>query len=768
MSQEYVKTENGLMPIPVGFDEVEYLSNSLFKVRKDGKYGICNSIGKIIIDITNDEIEFLNSTIIVTYNDIEITVYNHKGERILEDIKGYVGSIFAINEYMFLYGTSLYNLKGELIWKIDVPVYKPEFFEGVQSSSFLKVHSDATKEGVLSIDGKIIVPCNYKEITYKEGYFIVENYNQFTECSMYGAYDIMGNHILEDKYSKISIQNNGFIAIDNEKCTNRFWYLLDSCGQVIYTASDIAPTGNGMYVVSTWNQKQRKHLDGVIDSCGNEILPCSYHRIEAYKDGFFYISRDNYGRCTGQLDVKYINCEGVRKLSLAGNIEVANGEEKILLPSDYNWATDFVNGLAIVRNNSGVGVIDTNLNVVVNACYHSIAFLDNNTILLNSLAEGNHYRGIIDWSGNVIIPTQFTKIKQITEDRYITNRETEWCIYNNKGNMLSKEKYVEVRDFKYSFEDFDIVCTVVYKAKQKINNYRVRFLQGGVIDKNGNELIPCIYDKVTLYPPHYALCVRNKIFTIVDFGENKQISFPKMDIKHVYYIDKLGRCLYSEDCVYNNKKEHWEGGTKGVLSIEGVIIPSGKYEEIHLLDNGLIRVGANPGEIYEFDNEDEYIVDVHSHYKKWGLLNQYGEIILPLEYTKISDFREGFATICQGGEFEYLSGKTEIRNGKWGVINDKGEFVEECIHDTESFYNLLSPLKIYNHPELITGEDCPNPQVVLSMCFDILPKSMNPDMEYMHGDWDDDEGGSGYTREELDQMYRDAFDNDPELEWNID
>jgi len=748
MSKEYVKTEYGVVPIPDGFDEVEYLSNSLFKVRKEGKYGICNSIGKIIVEIENEIIELFESSFIVTYNGRNLIVHNLRGEAILGPVE--IGSICAINYYLFLYigdDTSLYNYKGELLWRMNHTIRQAEKVEGLDDSSFLICRDKDWNEGILDLNGKIIIPTKYKNITYDRGFFITECVYYNTDKNAFGLYDIMGNQILEDKYGKIYIQENRIIAVDHEYSTNRFWYLLDSYGQLIYTASDIAPTGNGMYVVSTWNQKQRKYLDGVIDLCGNEILPCSYHRIEAYKDGIFYISRNTYGRNSGQLEAKEINCEGVRKLSLSGNIEVANGEENILLPSDYNWATDFVNGLAIVRSNSGVGVIDTNLNVVVNACYHSISFLDNKTILLNSLAEGNQYRGIMDWFGNVIIPTQFTKIKQISEDRYIANRENEWCIYDNKGNMLSEEYYVDVRDFKYSFEDFDIICAVVYKAKQKINNNRVRFLLGGVIDEDGNELIPCIYDKVTLYPPHYALCVRNKIFTIADFGENKQTSFPKMNIRHVYYIDKLGRCLFSDDCEYNNKDGRWEGGTKGVLSLNGIVVAPHKYDSIKLLENGLMQVCIN---------------------RNWGLLNSTGKELLPVKYTKISDFRDGFATICLGGEYddsELFSSR--IKNGKWGVINEKGELVVECIHNSESFHDLINPLKERNKTESVYVKHLPHPQNILSLSFSELPK-VNSNIEYMHGYWGDDEDGSGYTSDEIDQMYRDAFDNNPELEWNID
>ena len=770
MSQDYIKTEYGIMPVPEGFDEVEYLSDSFFKVKKEGMYGTCNPIGKIIVEAKYKRLDLLESSFIVADNDKTVDIFNHRGEIILKGLKGFVCSIIAINKYLFLYfgeDTILYNHKGELLWRIDLPLSKVSKFEDESFCCYLKTQSKDWKVGVLSIDGKVIIPNEYKNIEYEKGFFKAEYTFSFFEKNVYRIFDIHGHLLFDDEYkkfSRISILENGIIAEEAAYNNDGELFLYDFSGRVLISAKDIVPTGNGMFVVGTWNKKQRRCCDGVIDLCGNEVLPCIYHRIEAYKDGYFYISRNSYGRYKGKLDEKYINCEGVRKLSLSGNIEVQNGENSLWLPSDYSWGTDYVKGLAIVCSNSGVGVIDTKFNTIINAYYSSVVLLDNNTILLNSIGNENSCQGIVDWSGNVIIPTQFSKIKQIKEDRYIANREEEWCFYDDKGKLLSKDKYVVVQDFKYSYEGFDIICAVVYKGKEKITDYRTRLSQGGIISEDGTEIVPCIYDKVTLYPPHYALCVRNKVYTLVDFYENKQTSFPKLKIKHVCHIDKLGRCVYSDDCKWNGEKGEWEDGTEGILSLGGIIIPTGKYESIHLLDNGLICVGVNKHTVPFYNYEGGYTV-----YQNWGLLNQSGDEVIPLKYTKISDFKKGYATICQGGEWEDSEFGIRLKKGKWGVINEKGEFAVECIHDSESYHDLVDILNMNKHAEKTYLSHPPRPNKILSLCFNVASsKTANTDMEYLQRNWGNDEDGSGYTREEIDRMYRDAFDNNPELEWNID
>ena len=373
MSQDYIKTEYGIMPVPEGFDEVEYLSDSFFKVKKEGMYGTCNPIGKIIVEAKYKRLDLLESSFIVADNDKTVDIFNHRGEIILKGLKGFVCSIFAINKYLFLYfgeDTILYNHKGELLWRLDLTLSEVSKFENESVISYLKTRSKDWKLGVLSIDGKVIIPNEYKNIEYEKGVFKVEYSFPNIEGNVYRIFDIYGNLLFDEnykKYSRISVLDNGIIAEEAAYNNDGDIFLYDFSGQILKSAKDIAPTGNGMYVVSTWNKKQRRYCDGVIDSCGNELLPSIYYRIEAYKDGAFYISRNNYGRCKGKLEEKFINCEGVRKLSLSGNIEVQNGENSLWLPSDYSWGTDYVKGLAIVCSDSGVGVIDTKFNAIINA-----------------------------------------------------------------------------------------------------------------------------------------------------------------------------------------------------------------------------------------------------------------------------------------------------------------------------------------------------------------------------------------------------------------
>lgn len=219
--------------------------------------------------------------------------------------------------------------------------------------------------------------------------------------------------------------------------------------------------------------------------------------------------------------------------------------------------------------------------------------------------------------------------------------------------------------------------------------------------------------------------------------------FESLQIIRMWDIDKYGRCLYSTDWAYDKEDEKWIG-TKGVLSFDGVIVPPKTYDRIILLENGLIKVYKN---------------------NTIGLLDKHGKELLPLKYSYISDFNGKYASICLGGtkneNYPY-----NIIGGKWGMIDDEGNIVNECINNNE----LVIPS---TDSKPIVAEDATDyrkPAVLLS---DYIPKekvSYYNDYYYDNNEDDYDDGYNkyggynGYDDDTIDS----AFEGNPELTWNID
>lgn len=107
---------------------------------------------------------------------------------------------------------------------------------------------------------------------------------------------------------------------------------------------------------------------------------------------------------------------------------------------------------------------------------------------------------------------------------------------------------------------------------------------------------------------------------------------------------------------YGNVKVVWQKGKYGVTDLEGnIIVPFGKYAWIDGFDHGLARVHSygitkiKNGECHQYKVSPLKIVDgeivANPEYKgeklqpsKWGIINEKGEEVLPMEYDNIWNF----------------------------------------------------------------------------------------------------------------------------------
>ena len=103
--------------------------------------------------------------------------------------------------------------------------------------------------------------------------------------------------------------------------------------------------------------------------------------------------------------------------------------------------------------------------------------------------------------------------------------------------------------------------------------------QVGVIDINGNTILDPNYDIIWLFENYsYAQVKREGVYGISNLINGNTKMFDNLKIKHLWKLDEQGRCLYSEDCVYDEEEECWTGGTRGLLNPDGVLIQAGKYK----------------------------------------------------------------------------------------------------------------------------------------------------------------------------------------------
>ena len=235
-----------------------WYASGILKVSKDGKWGVIDTKGNVIIDCTYDNItalkgvenslltevdgkygvvDYVGSVIIENnYESIEPLADTYENGYIVENADGNYGVITytktaavaeEFDDIKNVYGNGKYYVVKEgNNWEVidtDANKYlEGEYDDIVDINGENAIVSNDNKYGVVAIsDGKNIIDMNYDSITYASGdKYIVSS------DSKYGVIDANGNVLLEPSYTNIVYRNAaGFYEASTENGTSD---LLDS------------------------------------------------------------------------------------------------------------------------------------------------------------------------------------------------------------------------------------------------------------------------------------------------------------------------------------------------------------------------------------------------------------------------------------------------------------------------------------------------------------------------------------------------------------
>lgn len=617
----------------------------LFRAMKDKKWGIINQKKEWVVPNKYVFIDsFQNGFAIILEKEPEDSLFPRYG---LIDTIGNVVLPTEYNELSFRDGywtvckDHKYGLLSSSLSETVPPIYSK--MEHLKYGFFI-VTQDGDKLLIDNTGKEILAPGSFDEIElFGDTFFKLIKYcgyghsdndknisivNQNGETIVdYGAYQ--GATYLNDGLIKLYEMGGGQVLVNFQ-------------GESIYERSydEIKKRDNGLFSL------RREKRWGVGDVSGNIIIDTEYSDEVVFKNDTATIRVDE----TILADEASFSCE--QKVNREGVVIVHDGEKEIELPKGVYWGTDFSNGISIVRGKRDsyykrnvIGVADVNGNIIIPAKYTKISLLSNNTIRVIDedccgVEELTCY-GLYNLMGNGIFPPIFTLIKFVAEDRvrvcWNINIAKEW---NNAGYIpgLCEEKDKQSVQFLEGYratlcnlkgevvcdKDFLYVGTFVgqYASAYKevcIENGKRRFKKGGVIDVTGKTIIKPIYDGIKLYEnieyikvwkgnkvgiidytnkivlepvydivklynnSQFAIIKKDDKVGIVDLRTKRVRFFEEVNIQRIGRVDSLGRCAYSEES---------EKGTWGVMSIDGIVVPTGKYKGVKLLDNGLIRVSV--------------------------------------------------------------------------------------------------------------------------------------------------------------------------------
>ena len=361
--------------IVTGYDTVEAIENydennnlwyetNLLKVSKNGKYGITDFSGRVIVECQYDSIEALKGikNVILSKKNGKYGIIDH------------VGTVIIENEY-----TSIKPISDR---------YEDGYI----------VKDQKGKYGVINYTKSVALENKYDDIKqkYEKGkYYIVK------ENGKWKIIDSEGKDYLNGKYDDIVAINNDNAIVKEE---NKYGVVSISDGKILldinYDYIDYAT--NNDYIVKN-NSKC-----GVIDSNGNKLVDFKYSNI-VYRDSanLYEASNEDYTSdlLDSELKIKLSNIIVSEINENKGYIKIRdNDEEKY-----YNFKFELKeskeilsgNTIFLSKNEEGkYGFVDRNGNVVVNYIYDDAR--EQNDYGYASVKKDGKW-GAVDSKGNIVV-----------------------------------------------------------------------------------------------------------------------------------------------------------------------------------------------------------------------------------------------------------------------------------------------------------------------------------------------------------------------------
>lgn len=274
------------------YEEIEYINNNLYALRKSGEWKLF-----IISDKKKSDFE-------VIIND---DLLSKKGAARIEGYKDYI--------FQSRNGFGVVNDKLEIIIPFEFDeIYRGEIgIYGSEGTTYFMVRK-GSNWGAYDGSSKLIVPCFYPEVKPNEGmyYGLILSFTVKNQDSKFGVYSLEGEKIIDLNYDKIEAINdsqmftilsykvfqNNKIGIINHKghlifpCSYRYIELYE----VSYEEEDI------VYKVET--EVDGLQLFGLYDECGATICCPKYDYLEniSYPNEDLFIFRENNSSYFGALD----------------------------------------------------------------------------------------------------------------------------------------------------------------------------------------------------------------------------------------------------------------------------------------------------------------------------------------------------------------------------------------------------------------------------------------------------------------------------------
>ena len=430
-------------------------AQSLIPFRDGTRWGYCNTEGKIILPcIYNNAFPFTTTGAVVVL-DNKYGLIDTKGKWM---IPASFDSLGAFNN-----GMAVFKKEGKFgltdkTGKMTVPAEYKKI--ELQKSGFFLLSNGEYINGLANKNGELLLPAEYKEVSdFREGRLLVQK----KSTDPWTILDEKGNTVFNMKYGEGFFDNNAKYFSQG----------------VLHYRTFSPNAGGGLY------DRNGKMLIYIPDAC-------CYNKEERILRGMYYKGLFPATR-SGEIN-DTLPDGSISKLKYANGYSDSSGQ--FILKPVYIDAGEFMNGVALVRRTSGIGLIDTTGREVIPLKYWLGRKLSDNRLLFrdklkaylydtkgkllmeySSLKNENYgplqlgmsnYRegvaivkfeegqqGFVDSMGRLISPMRFSNGTEFRDGLALVTMDEETSYINKKGQLFYRRKVMPVGRQQWDYQDLN-------------------------------------------------------------------------------------------------------------------------------------------------------------------------------------------------------------------------------------------------------------------------------------------------------------------------
>ena len=682
-----VINEEGKVIIEAKYDKISKNQN-FFSLEENNKFGLADLKGNIILtpQYSQECLELKENFIRVCKKD-RYGLTNSSGKVI---IKPCLDSISY--ETQVINGKKYFDVEKEKKsgWMgLDGDFLGNQLYDSIHgfSDGLAAVNKDGLW-GFIDEEGKFVIEPQFDEVLdFKNGIAVVNISNH------YGLIDKTGNWVSEPKFDQIKEFSEGMAPakIFNPKARASKWGFIDNKGEFV-----INPEFDDLQIfIDNYAKAKSNGKWGLIDKYGKWFVEPQYDDIEEFKNGLAEISNDGLKGLINQdgkevanpiyTTIHSFNENGIAEVEIKNKTGYINREGVEVVPVQVS--DGFINnatGFAWAKVKGKYGYIDTNEGKwIIAPKYEDIQSWEDASIIRVKI---NGKWGMIDYRDNWLISPIFDSRHDISgkfdygllhfKNGYYNVIENKWALPPDyeKSEFIDKNLFCVSQNGKKAIVDGDgRLLTGKWYEDIILKNGNIWVKDNdkyGVMDKSGNWMVKPVFDQVGF--PYY---------TFNGFG----LTRVKIDDKWGFSDVKgniLGERMF--DSVIDFKEGYAvveENDLYGLMDRDGKVVVEPRYQNIEIFYNELARV-KDSSDLYGFLNkEGEMVIApkfawVESFERRlsratldrrnYGVINMKGEWVIEPSFEEIGDIREILAV---------------KKDGKYGYINLSGEWVVPPIYE---------------------------------------------------------------------------------------